>query len=258
MVKRLMMKLIAKVLRSLTPKFDHMVTVIEEFKDLFVFSFDELMGSLQAHEVRINRSIEKNEEKVFQAKGESSNQNEKLSEQGRGRGGFRGRGHRRGRDRGQSNWSNNRRDEVECYHCNKFGHIEAECWYKNDQASYAEEKREESMLFMAHSDFVNCDNNVWYVNSDCSNHMSSVRVIFKEHDESERKQIRLGDNKQIQVEGKGIFTVMTSNGKVKDIQNVLFAPSLAHNLLSVGQLLDNDFSIMFDDRKCVIKKNKKF
>ncbi|KAJ0039003.1 hypothetical protein Pint_21994 [Pistacia integerrima] len=59
---------VAKVLRSLTPKFDHVVAAIEESKDLSVFSFDELMGSLQAHESRINRSLEKNEEKAFQVK----------------------------------------------------------------------------------------------------------------------------------------------------------------------------------------------
>jgi len=47
--------IVEKVLRSLNPKFDHVVTAIEEFKDQSVFSFDELMGSLQAHEARINR-----------------------------------------------------------------------------------------------------------------------------------------------------------------------------------------------------------
>ena len=45
--------IVEKVLRSLNPKFGHVVAAIEESKDLSVFSFDELMGSLQAHKVRI-------------------------------------------------------------------------------------------------------------------------------------------------------------------------------------------------------------
>ncbi|KAK2985314.1 hypothetical protein RJ640_024310 [Escallonia rubra] len=95
---------VAKVLRSLTPKFDHVVAAIEESKDLSIFSFDELMGSLQAHESRINRSLEKNEEKAFQVKETVIRTAEAQSAtfRGRGRGGFRGRGY--GRGRGRLDW----------------------------------------------------------------------------------------------------------------------------------------------------------
>nr|GEX87700.1 UBN2 domain-containing protein [Tanacetum cinerariifolium] len=81
---------VAKVLRSLPAKFDHVVAAIEESKDLSTFSFDELMGSLQAHKARINRSNTHGEERAFQTRGESESLNQHV--RGRGRGSYRGRG----------------------------------------------------------------------------------------------------------------------------------------------------------------------
>ena len=203
--------IVEKVLRSLTPKFDHVVAAIEESKDLSVFSFEELMGSLQAHESRINRSFEKSDEKAFQVKGEFSNQKEFSTARGRGRGGFRGRG--RGQDRGRGSRSDAKqyfggqqgdKSQIQCHNCGKYGHVKVDCCSKEKQANYVQEEANDNKLFMAVADVVDVPNDVWFVDSGCSNHMCSNKEMFKELDESRKIQVRLGDDKSIQVEGKGM------------------------------------------------------
>lgn len=51
-------EVVAKILRSLASKFDYVAVAIEEVKDITKLSLENLSGSLQAHEVRINRSME--------------------------------------------------------------------------------------------------------------------------------------------------------------------------------------------------------
>ncbi|KAA8524804.1 hypothetical protein F0562_011227 [Nyssa sinensis] len=220
---------LSRVLRSLTPKFDHVVAATEESKDLSVFSFDELMGSLQAHETRINRSLEKNEEKAFQVKDivTKAVESDSSTSRGRGRGGFRGRGrgNRRGRGRfdgqRQSGEQRNNKNGVQCYHCKKYGHIKVDCWYKDQQVNYAAENGEESSkLFMTHFDPNNKSSDVWFVDSGCSNHMTGMKSLFKELDETQKLKVQLGNAKEMQVEGKGTVGIETTHGNVKLLYNV--------------------------------------
>ncbi|CAN1247340.1 hypothetical protein LINGRAPRIM_LOCUS3449, partial [Linum grandiflorum] len=61
-------KIVERILRSLTPKFEHVVAVIEETKDLAKLSMTELMGSLVAHEQRLSRFNNQPLEQAFQSK----------------------------------------------------------------------------------------------------------------------------------------------------------------------------------------------
>lgn len=250
-------------LRSLTPKFDHVVAAIEESKDLSKFSFDELIGSLQAHEARINRPAEKQEEKAFQSKMEAPNSRDHdkaTTGRGRGRGAFRGNSRGRGRGRGseQRHFNDQRgnRSNKQCHHCKKFRHVQADCWYKEKQVNYAETTNEESKLFMAYRDTNEVTSDMWFVDSGCSNHMTGMKLIFKELDETQKTIVRLGDNNGLQAEGKGTVAIKSSHGKVKLLHDVQFVPSLAHNLLSVGQLMATGHSLFFDDGACIIKDKK--
>jgi hypothetical protein len=102
--------MLTKVLRSLAPKFDHVVIVIEESKDLSTYSFDELMGSLQTHETK-PRLEEKSDESAFYKKGESS--------QGRG-----GCGHCRF---GEFQFQHDIK-YVQCF--KRYGCVQADCFRK--------------------------------------------------------------------------------------------------------------------------------
>ena len=48
----------------------------------------------------------------------------------------------------------------------------------------------------------------------------------------------------------------TNQGKVKYLDNVFFVPTLSHNLLSVGQLVNDGYSVIFDDGSCTIRDKK--
>ena len=119
-----------------------------------------------------------------------------------------------------------------------------------------EENEENSKLFMTHSQVNDISNDIWFLDSGCSNHMSGIKSIFRDIDETHKLNVRLGDNKQIQVEGKGTIEVKTNQGKVKYLDNVFFVLTLSHNLLSVGQLVNDGYSVIFDDGSCTIRDKK--
>lgn len=94
---------------------------------------------------------------------------------------------------------------------------------------------------------------LWYIDSACLNHVTRDKEKFKNLDEKVKSQVLLGDDNQVQIEGKGTV-VVEIQGKEKFIQNVHYALNLAHNLLSVGQLIRSGFTVIFKDDECMVEK----
>ncbi|XP_021909456.1 uncharacterized protein LOC110823391 [Carica papaya] len=84
---------------------------------------------------------------------------------------------------------------------------------ENNQASFAEEPDEESKLFMALFCERKQSNNIWFLDSGCSNHMGGTKSLFKKLDVSDKTDVTLGDSKKIRVEGKGSLQCHTHHNK---------------------------------------------
>ena len=77
------------------------------------------------------------------------------------------------------------------------------------------------------------NNDTWMIDNGCTHHMSINLKCFKTLDKAYTSKVKLGDGRLVDVEGKGVVVVQTHLG-TKLIFNVLFAPKIKYNLLSVG------------------------
>lgn len=121
-----------------------------------------------------------------------------------------------------------------------FGHYERNCWKKQTQVNFSEEKEEVGTLFLDSNSTNNVFKEMWLMDSGCSNHMKGNKDGFEEIDESTKSDVLLGDDKRVEGKGKGRIIVKTKQGKPNHINGVLYVLGLAHNLLSVGSSLKRD------------------
>jgi Pol polyprotein len=92
-------------------------------------------------------------------------------------------------------------------------------------------------------------NGVWFLDSGCSNHMSGEKSLFKKLDETQKGEVRLGDNKQMQVEGKGIIAIKTLQGDVKLLYDVQYMKrynkQMVENKININSLRFNNINDFF-------------
>ncbi|GAU31303.1 hypothetical protein TSUD_315120 [Trifolium subterraneum] len=225
--------IVEKILRSMQPKFNHVVCSIEVSCDVTSLSVEELQSSLIVHEQRMKGQEAHVEEQAL-----------KVTSGGRGNGRGRGRNSSRGRGRGRQS-----KELVEYFKCHKLGHYKNECPDWGENANYVEFDYEEETLLMARTDENVVKEESWYVDSRCSNHMTGNKDWLYEFDATFRDSVRLGNDAKMCVMGKSNVK-MFINGSVHVISNVYYLPGLNTNFLSVGQLQQRNVTIIFKDDIC--------
>ena len=78
--------------------------------------------------------------------------------------------------------------------------------------------------------------------------MTRDKIKFAKLELKEEGFITCGDNNKGRILGNGVI----GNGSSFNIKNVLLVEGLKHNLISISQLCDKGFKVMFEPNNCLI------
>ncbi|XP_074298462.1 uncharacterized protein LOC141629343 [Silene latifolia] len=179
-----------KILRSLTKDYNFIVCSIEESKNLDELSIDELQNSLRVHERKLGRQDE--EEQALQVTTNIRSSSPNTDDEGKGGGSNKGGNSpgRWGRGRHPS-WKNNSKSvdksKIQCHRCRKYGHYKFECRTNmvgrgGESSNFAESEEisEEISLLTVSEEKEESSNNMWYLDTGCSNHMCGDKKAFSD------------------------------------------------------------------------------
>lgn len=107
-------------------------------------------------------------------------------------------------------------------------------------------------MFLSCHNFEEQQKDLWLLDSGCNNHMTCNQDLISCIDFSVSSDITLGDDSLVKFQGKGTVPVLTKQDVKKDIHDVYHVPDLKHNLLSVGQLIEHGYKVLFEGSTCRI------
>ncbi|CAN6541722.1 unnamed protein product [Malus baccata var. baccata] len=187
--------------------------VIENTKDLDTIDAHDVVAILKGYEQKVDRHGESSMEKAF-----------------------------------AKCWVKNK---VKCHKCSKIGHIARYCNTNKavQQVNFPNQVEETGNLFYAnHSGEMKKISDEWYIDSGCSNHMTFREYLLVDIDINVKAKVQVGTGNLVEVAGKGILIIETMKGR-RYIREVMFVPSIAQNLLSVGQMTEHGYFLLFRDYK---------
>ena len=121
-------------------------------------------------------------------------------------------------------------------------------WQMRENTIPTDLSSKHKVCFMMKSAFKVMDTCLWYLDNGCSRHMTGDRSLFKVFESKKGGNVNFGDESKSQIKGRGTISLP----RLLDIANVLYVEGLRVNLLSISQICDQDFMVLFSKGKCLV------
>lgn len=151
--------------------------------------------------------------------------------------------------------ASNKKFEGNCYNCGKYGHRANTCRARKENSAVGEI----AMTLTTTNAKVYADDE-WWLDSGASSHMCNDRSKFSKWNSGARSIIYTAGNDTVIAYGSGTVTVNISAAEGKGtteikFQNVVYAPNLRHNLISVPRCTENGYLVHFGKEYAAVKRS---
>ncbi|GKC73020.1 retrotransposon protein, putative, ty1-copia subclass, partial [Tanacetum coccineum] len=219
-------------------KKDHM----EHFLDTLLYegealTLEDVMATLNSKEIKERSKAKGDDGEGLYVRGRTDRRDSRQS---------------RGKSRSKS-----RGGRLKCYICQSEDHLKRNCPKNNRKKSTGYVKKDEqpsssgstyddSEVMMVMSAQALLD---WIMDSGCSYHMTPRLDILFDFLECDGGSVQLGDNRECKIRGIGKVRIQLRDGSSFVLHNVRYIPELKRNLISLGTLEKEGFTVKLQSGK---------